>query len=103
MAYTFLSAMGVATGNSLVETEKLDVAASLIEMEGFSDTVLLPADHVVGRAFSPDTEFRIVDDGHIAEGWQGLDIGHQNRCCLWRTDRFRKNGGMERSFGCLRI
>ena len=75
MAYTFLSAMGVATGNSLVETEKLDVAESLIEMEGFSDTVLLPTDHVVGRAFSPDTEFRIVDDGHIAEGWQGLDIG----------------------------
>lgn len=75
MAYTFLAAMGVSIGNSLVETEKLDVAASLIKMDGFSNTVLLPADHVVGRAFDPDTESQVLDQVNIPEGWQGLDIG----------------------------
>ena len=75
MAYTFLAAMGVSIGNSLVETEKLDVATSLIKMKGFSDTVLLPVDHVVGRTFDSETESQIVDEVSIADGWQGLDIG----------------------------
>ncbi len=75
MAYTFLAAMGVSIGNSLVETEKLDVAASLIKMEGFSDTVLLPVDHIAGQAFDPETESAIVDGEFIPDGWQGLDIG----------------------------
>jgi phosphoglycerate kinase len=75
MAYTFLAAMGVSIGNSLVETEKLGVATSLIKMKGFSDTVLLPVDHVVGRTFDSETESQIVDEMSIADGWQGLDIG----------------------------
>jgi 3-phosphoglycerate kinase len=75
MAYTFLSAMRFSIGDSLVETEKLDVAKSLIEGEGFSDSVLLPVDHVVGKAFDPETESQIVDKGNISDGWQGLDIG----------------------------
>ena len=75
MAYTFLSAMGFGIGNSLVETEKLDVAKSLVERENFSDSVLLPIDHVVGRAFARETQSRIVDKGNIPDGWQGFDIG----------------------------
>ena len=75
MAYTFLAAMGLNIGNSLVETEKLDVAKSLINMKRFSDTVLLPIDHVVGRDFDPETESQIVDERDIPDGWQGLDIG----------------------------
>ena len=75
MAYTFLSAMGVSIGNSLVETQKLDVAASLIKKRGFSDTVVLPADHVIGRAFDPETESKTVDEVGILDEWQGLDIG----------------------------
>ncbi|MCY3741545.1 MAG: phosphoglycerate kinase [Candidatus Poribacteria bacterium] len=75
MAYTFLSAMGLSIGNSLVETEKLDVAKSLVEREDFSDTVLLPVDHVVGRNFDPETESQIIGKRSIPEGWQGLDIG----------------------------
>ena len=75
MAYTFLAAMGLNIGNSLVETEKLDVAKSLINMESFSDTVLLPVDHVVGRDFDAETESQIIDERDIPDGWQGLDIG----------------------------
>ena len=75
MAYTFLSTMGFSIGNSLVETEKLDVAKSLVEREDFSDTVLLPIDHVVGKAFDPETKSKVVDKGYIPDDWQGLDIG----------------------------
>ena len=75
MAYTFLSAMGVSIGNSLVETEKLNVAASLIKKKEFSDTVFLPADHVVGESFDLETESQVIDKVSVPNGWQGLDIG----------------------------
>ena len=75
MAYTFLSAMGLNIGDSLLEAEKLDVAKSLVERIDFSDTVLLPVDHVVGRDFDPETESQVVGKGYIPDGWQGLDIG----------------------------
>ena len=75
MAYTFLAAMGISIGNSLVESEKLDVAATLIKKRGFSDTVLLPVDHVIGKAFDPNTDSTLVDGESIPEDWQGLDIG----------------------------
>ncbi len=77
MAYTFLSAMGFGIGNSIVETEKFDVARSLVEREGFSDSILLPVDHVVGKTFDPETESRVVSKRSIPDGWQGLDIGPQ--------------------------
>ena len=75
MAYTFLSVMGLSIGNSLVETEKLDVAKSLVAREDFSESVLLPVDHVVGKSFDPETESQIVGEQNIPSGWQGLDIG----------------------------
>ena len=75
MAYTFLSAMGISIGNSIVETEKLDLAKSLVETEGFSESVLLPVDHIIGQAFDPETESKTVDHRSIPKGWQGLDIG----------------------------
>ena len=75
MAYTFLSAMGLSIGNSLVETEKLEVAKSLVEREDFSESVFLPVDHVVGKSFDPETESQIVGERSIPNGWQGLDIG----------------------------
>ncbi len=75
MAYTFLAAMGISIGNSLVETEKLDVATSLIKKKGFIDKVSLPIDHILGQEFDPDTESRVVDETAIPDGWQGLDIG----------------------------
>ena len=75
MAYTFLSAMEFSIGNSLVETEKLDLAKSLVNKDGFSETVVLPVDHVVGRDFDPETVSQVVSQRDIPDGWQGLDIG----------------------------
>lgn len=75
MAYTFLSAMGFGIGNSLVETEKLDVAKALVDEPGFLDTVVLPVDHIVGREFDPETESQTLNEREIPDGWQGFDIG----------------------------
>lgn len=75
MAYTFLSALGIGIGNSIVETEKLDLAKRLIGRDDFLDSVLLPIDHVVGRGFDPETESQVVGEQRIPDGWQGLDIG----------------------------
>lgn len=75
MAYTLLSAMGLNIGDSLLEAEKLDVAKSLVEKTDFSNTVLLPVDHVVGQDFDPETESQVVNKGSIPNNWQGLDIG----------------------------
>ena len=75
MAYTFLSAMGFRIGNSLVETERLDVAKALVDKPGFLDTVVLPVDHVVGREFDPETESQTINEREIPDGWQGFDIG----------------------------
>lgn len=77
MAYTFFAAMGLPVGDSLVETEKLDIAKSLIEQDRFANTVILPLDNVVGSAFHAETESRIAYSGHIPDGWQGMDIGSQ--------------------------
>ncbi len=77
MAYTFFAAMGLPVGDSLVETEKLDVAKSLIEQDRFANTVLLPLDNIVGSAFHAETESQLAYSGHIPDGWQGMDIGSQ--------------------------
>ena len=45
MAYTFLRAQGLATGKSLVEEDKIDLAKKLLGELG--SKLLLPADHVV--------------------------------------------------------
>lgn len=75
MAYTLLAAMESQIGDSLLETEKLPTAKALIQTETFSDTVLLPIDHVVGKAFDPNTESQSISTQTIPDGWRGLDIG----------------------------
>mgnify|MGYP006280900471 CR=1 FL=1 len=72
MAYTFLKQQGVEVGNSLVEDDKLDVAASLLEEAG--DRIILPCDHVCAREIDADAEARTTDV-EVPEGWIGLDIG----------------------------
>ncbi len=75
MSYTFLQVQGVEIGNSRVEEELLDKAAQLLEKKpGQKTEIILPDDHLCGRDFSADTEFRSFLRG-IPEGWMGLDIG----------------------------
>ncbi len=76
MAYTFLKAQGHPIGKSKVEDDKLEKARELLKRaEEQSFRLLLPADHVLGRDFRPDTQIRVSNVGDDPGEWMGLDIG----------------------------
>ncbi len=76
MAFTFLKAMGLEIGNSLVENDMLDFAKGVQE-HAFSRGVkfYLPVDCVVAASREPGAETKIVPVQEIPKGWYGLDIG----------------------------
>ena len=73
MAYTFSLAKGEKVGNSLVETDKVDLAKELMVQGG--NKLVLPVDTHCGDAFSSDCNKKIVKAGDIPDGFEGLDIG----------------------------
>jgi len=75
MAYTLLKSQGVATGKSLVENDKLDLAKSLIaEAKAKKFKLLLPVDHVLAE--SPDSSAtKTADISQTPDNMMGLDIG----------------------------
>jgi phosphoglycerate kinase len=73
MANTFFRAMGLETGDSLVEEDRVDMARGLLERAG--DTLLLPVDCVIAEAASADAPTRSVAREAVPEGWKILDIG----------------------------
>ena len=76
MAYTFIKAKGGSIGNSLVETERLDVAKEVIEkatQKGVS--IHLPEDSVIADKFAEDANTKTAPSDQIPDGWMGLDIG----------------------------
>ena len=76
MAYTFLKAKGLSVGTSIVELDKLDLAEALLQKARHRNlTIHLPHDHVIGREFDPNTEFRAISSQDIPDGWSGFDIG----------------------------
>ena len=76
MAYTFLKAMGLPVGNSIVESDKVELASELLRKAADRNLeILLPEDHVIGRELDARTESRIVERTEIPDGWRGLDIG----------------------------
>jgi len=83
MAYTFLTARGIATGTSLVEADLIDTAKRLDALAQERGVRLeLPIDHVVAPAFAADAPTRTIDidspslptNGNIGTD-MGLDIG----------------------------
>jgi phosphoglycerate kinase len=78
MAYTFFKAMGGNIGNSLVETDKLDLAKELIQKAKAKGVeLLLPIDSIVADKFAADANTDIAMNTSIKDGWMGLDIGPQ--------------------------
>jgi len=73
MAYTFMAAKGYEVGDSLLEKDYIDYAKEMMAKAG--DKLLLPIDTVVAKAFDNDAESKVVGEGAIEAGWQGLDIG----------------------------
>ncbi len=77
MSYTFLNAKGQATGKSLVETDKIDVAkAALKKAEARGVKFLLPVDHCLADKFAADAKTQLFSgDGPFPAEWMALDIG----------------------------
>jgi phosphoglycerate kinase len=83
MAYTFLKSQGVSTGTSLVEDDKLDLAAELLKKAKEKKIeFLLPVDHIItdkvdfaNKAVPADAKVQVTADEAIPEGFMGVDVG----------------------------
>ncbi|MBI5213472.1 MAG: phosphoglycerate kinase [Nitrospirae bacterium] len=76
MAYTFIKAMGYEIGDSLVESDMLDVAANIIDkLRRNNVKFYLPVDSVIAQSLEPGAETKIVTAQEIPKGWRALDIG----------------------------
>ena len=75
MVYTFMRANGQETGASLVEEDRVDVAARLQAVGG--EKLVLPTDVVAARAIEEGASFEVFQ-GVIPEGLMGLDIGPES-------------------------
>ncbi|MEO2168211.1 MAG: phosphoglycerate kinase, partial [bacterium] len=72
MAYTFLRAQGIATGTSLVEEDKIELArATLAAAESKGVRLLLPTDHVIADAPKAGAATEISGVA-IRDGWLGV-------------------------------
>ena len=80
MAYTFLKAQGKEIGNSLCETDRLQLAGELLEKAKAKGVQIhLPSDSVIADKFAADAQTDNCNSGAIPAGWMGLDIGEQAR------------------------
>ena len=76
MAFTYLKAMGLEVGNSVVEDGMLTFAKEIYEHAiGRGVKFYLPVDCVVATTPNAGAETKIVTAQEIPKGWYGLDIG----------------------------
>ncbi len=79
MAYTFLAAQGTAIGASRCETDKLNLARSLLAKATAGGVrLLLPSDHIIAETPTAGVVAEISGVS-IREGWLGVDIGPETR------------------------
>lgn len=76
MAYTFIKAMGYEVGDSILETEMLDLAKSIMDkLRKNNVKFYLPVDSVIAQSLEVGAETKIVTTQEIPKGWKALDIG----------------------------
>ncbi len=76
MAYTFMKSLGHKIGDSLLEADKVELAAEMMKKaEEKGVQFLIPVDNKVGKEYKSDTEAMVVNSDEIPDGWMGLDIG----------------------------
>ncbi|HUF13820.1 MAG TPA: phosphoglycerate kinase [Longimicrobiales bacterium] len=73
MANTFFKAMGLETGLSLVEEDRVDMAGELLDRAG--DKLVLPVDCVVAPEATEDARIAEVDRTEVHPDARILDIG----------------------------
>ena len=76
MMFTFHKAQGLEIGNSLLEADKVDLAAMLMsDAKRRNLRLILPIDCVVADKFDNNAGRQTVSVTQIPAGWSGLDIG----------------------------
>ncbi len=91
MAYTFYKAQGYKIGDSLLEEDKIELAAEILkEAKQKKVNLLLPVDVVAADAFANDAQTKIVPSQGIPNGFMGLDIGPASRDFFSREIRASK-------------
>jgi phosphoglycerate kinase len=73
MANTFFRAMGLETGTSLVEDDRVELARTLLERAG--DKLRIPEDVVIAEKLEAGQPTRTVARDQIPAGWMALDVG----------------------------
>ena len=73
MCFTFLAARGLGVGDSLLEADRVDTCARLLDESG--DKIVLPSDVVVAAEVSAGAETEVVPAVAIPDGMKGLDVG----------------------------
>ncbi len=78
MTYTFVKAAGGQIGASLVEDDKLHLAAEVVELAKAKNVKLyLPVDGINADKFDKDAQTEYTAIGEVSDGWMGLDIGEK--------------------------
>ncbi len=72
MACTFFRAMGLETGTSLVEPDRLELARGLLSRAGAK--LVLPLGAVIAERLAPEAPTRVVPRDAIPAGWAMYDI-----------------------------
>src|SRR5512139_1217398 len=72
MACTFFKAMGLETGNSLVEADRVEMAADLLQRAG--GKLMLPRGAIIAQELSGSAPTRSVLRDAIPAGWAMYDI-----------------------------
>jgi len=83
MANTFFRALGLETGASLVEEDRIEVARELLEEAG--DTLVLPVDCVVAPEVVEGAPFRVVERSAVEDDDRIVDVGPASRTLFRRT------------------
>jgi phosphoglycerate kinase len=80
MAYTFQRALGIKTGKSLVEEDKIEMAKEALDKAKAKGVkLLLPVDNILADKFAADAKTQVWDcSKDFPDDWQGLDIGPQS-------------------------
>ncbi|MCL2327083.1 MAG: phosphoglycerate kinase [Bacteroidetes bacterium] len=78
MTYTFIKAQGGNIGNSLCESDKLDLALDILQKAKENNVnVYLPTDAVNADKFDANANTYVSKTGETPDGWMGLDIADE--------------------------
>lgn len=76
MAYTFLKALKLDVGNSLVEPDRVQTALDLMaEAKDLGIEIILPIDNIVACKTNDEVKTSVVKNENIPSSWMALDIG----------------------------